>query len=39
MPNEARSLTEQRGRKEQALATMRELQLHQLEASYFGPMT
>ena len=31
MPNESRTLTEQRIRKERALASMRELQLRQLE--------
>jgi hypothetical protein len=33
MPNESRTLTEQRIRKERALATMRELQLKQLEGT------
>jgi len=33
MPTESKTLTEQRIRKERALATMRELQLHQLEGS------
>jgi hypothetical protein len=31
MPTESKTLTEQRVRKERALASMRELQLHQLE--------
>jgi len=39
MPTESKTLTEQRIRKERALATMRELQLHQLERqSALGPI-